>query len=125
MSNTESKNLQLPSQVSSITVCVGDTEVGLLTHGSVHHFQPTQEVLHVSLTMTRKGLDGYSSGALHPIFSQNLPEGFNRRFIAEKLARYAKVDDMYLLALQGDQGIGTLCYQSDICLHGGGTLVWA
>ncbi|EGN75511.1 HipA-like protein [Idiomarina sp. A28L] len=116
MSNTESKKLELPSQVSNITVCVGDIEAGLLTHGSAHHFQPTQEALHVSLTMTRKGLDGYSSGALHPIFSQNLPEGFNRRFIAEKLARYAKVDDMYLLALQGDQGIGALSYQSDICL---------
>jgi hypothetical protein len=31
--------------------------------------------------MTQKGMDGYSSGPLHPIFAQNLPEGFNRRLI--------------------------------------------
>jgi serine/threonine-protein kinase HipA len=66
--------------------------------------------------MTQKGMDAYASGSLHPIFSQNLPEGFNRRFIAEKLARFAKVNDMYLLALQGDQGIGMLSYRSAIDL---------
>lgn len=66
--------------------------------------------------MTRKGIDGYSSGSLHPIFAQNLPEGFNRRLITEKLARYAKVNDMYLLALQGDQGIGMLSYKSELNL---------
>lgn len=107
---------ELPAKITTIKVYVGDSEVGLLTHGSVHHFQPTQETQHVSLTMTLKGLDGYSSGSLHPIFAQNLPEGFNRRFIAEKLARYAKVNDMYLLALQRGQGIGMLSYQSEIQL---------
>lgn len=108
--------LSLPAEINAITVLVENKDVGLLTHGSVHHFQPTQQTRHISLTMTRKGLDGYNSGALHPIFSQNLPEGFNRRFIAEKLARYAKVNDMYLLALQGDQGIGMLSYQSALNL---------
>ncbi|WP_404420097.1 type II toxin-antitoxin system HipA family toxin [Marinospirillum sp.] len=85
-------------------------DLGLLTKGSVHHYQPTQVGQPVSLTMTRPTLDGYSSGALHPIFSQNLPEGFNRRFISERLARYARVDDMYLLALQGEKGVGMLAY---------------
>lgn len=106
----------LPAKITNIMVCANQYELGVLTYGSVHHYQPTQETQHVSLTMTRKGMDGYSSGALHPIFSQNLPEGFNRRFIAEKLARYAKVNDMYLLALQGDQGIGMLSYQSELNL---------
>ncbi|WP_288988689.1 HipA N-terminal domain-containing protein, partial [uncultured Pseudoalteromonas sp.] len=103
-----STNPNLPSKVKNITVCTNNTELGILTHGSTHHYQPTQEKQHISLTMTKKGIDGYSSGSLHPIFSQNLPEGFNRRFIADKLARYAKVNDMYLLALQGEQGIGML-----------------
>ncbi|MCH8493599.1 MAG: type II toxin-antitoxin system HipA family toxin [Idiomarina sp.] len=116
MMSSENTKPALPAKITNISVYIDETEVGLITHGSVHHFQPIQEKLHVSLTMTQKGMDGYSSGSLHPIFSQNLPEGFNRRFIAEKLARYAKVDDMYLLALQGAQGIGMLCYQSEINL---------
>ncbi len=108
--------LKLPSKITNVTVCINQTEVGLVTHGSIHNYQPTQDKLHVSLTMTDKGMDGYSSGALHPIFSQNLPEGFNRRFIAEKLSRYAKVNDIYLLALQGEQGIGMLSYKSELSL---------
>ena len=116
MTRTANGRPELPAKITRIQVCVGEIEAGLLTHGSVHYFQPTQEEHHISLTMTKKGLDGYASGSLHPIFSQNLPEGFNRRFIAEKLARYAKVNDMYLLALQGDQGIGMLSYQSEIQL---------
>lgn len=107
---------KLPNKIEKITVCSGDVSLGLITHGAVHHYQPTQAKRHVSLTMTHKGLDGYASGALHPIFSQNLPEGFNRKYIAEKLARYAKVNDMYLLALQSDHGIGMLNYKSDLQL---------
>ena len=101
---------------TKITVCANQAELGILTYGSVHHYQPTQETQHISLTMTQRGMDGYSSRALHPIFAQNLPEGFNRRLIAEKLSRYAKVNDMYLLALQGDQGIGMLSYKSELNL---------
>ena len=107
---------KLPAKINNIKVYANPAELGVLTYGSVHHYQPTQEKQHVSLTMTRKGIDGYSSDALHPIFAQNLPEGFNRRFIAKKLARYAKVNDMYLLALQGSQGIGMLSYRSELNL---------
>lgn len=106
----------LPSKINTIHICTDQIELGVLTYGSLHYYQPTQEKQHVSLTMTKKAMDGYSSGSLHPVFSQNLPEGFNRRFIAEKLARYAKVNDMYLLALQGDQGIGMLSYKSELNL---------
>ncbi|WP_448622610.1 type II toxin-antitoxin system HipA family toxin [Dickeya fangzhongdai] len=105
---------QLPRKIDKITVCSSGQPLGVLTHGSVHHYQPTQVQRHVSLTMTNSTLDGYVSGALHPVFAQNLPEGFNRRYIAEKLARYARVNDMYLLALQGEHGIGMLDYQSDL-----------
>ena len=109
-------SVYLPNKINTIHVCIHQIDLGVLTYGSVHHYQPIQEKQHVSLTMTKKGMDGYSSGSLHPIFSQNLPEGFNRRFIAEKLARYAKVNDMYLLALQGNQGIGMLSYKSELNL---------
>ncbi|SBS27186.1 hypothetical protein MSP8887_00565 [Marinomonas spartinae] len=107
---------KLPKSINSIEVFVGDSNVGLLTHGTRHHFQPIQTVQNVSLTMTQEGLDGFYSGSLHPIFAQNLPEGFNRHYIAEKLARYAKVNDMYLLALQANHGIGMLTYQSELNL---------
>ena len=106
----------LPKRIDKLKVKLKDAELGLLTRGSVHFYQPSQIEQFVSLTMTRPTLDGYSSGALHPVFAQNLPEGFNRRFIAERLARYARVDDMYLLALQGDNGIGMLSYQSEFAL---------
>ncbi len=109
-------DILLPKKITKLDVLANGNELGILTQGSTHVFTPTQEKQNVSLTMTRKGLDGYSSGALHPIFAQNLPEGFNRRYIAEKLARYAKINDMYLLALQGDHGIGMLSYQSDLNL---------
>ncbi|UJA01118.1 type II toxin-antitoxin system HipA family toxin [Acinetobacter johnsonii] len=105
-----------PAKINNITVCANQAELGVLTYGSVHHYQPTQEKQHVSLTMTRKGMDGYSLSLLHPIFAQNLPEGFNRRLITEKLTRYAKVNDIYLLALQGNQGIGMLSYKSELNL---------
>ena len=106
----------LPAKITNITVCANQAELGVLTYGSVHHYQPLQEKQHVSLTMTQKGMDGYSSSPLHPIFAQNLPEGFNRRLITEKLTRYAKVNDMYLLALQGDQSVGILSYKSELNL---------
>lgn len=109
-------NHNLPEKIDKIAVYSAGSELGVLTRGSVHYFQPLQTERHVSLTMTKSTLDGYSSGALHPIFAQNLPEGFNRRFISEKLARYARVDDMYLLALQGSEGIGMLSYQSELHL---------
>ncbi|MDI6622970.1 type II toxin-antitoxin system HipA family toxin [Acinetobacter junii] len=106
----------LPAKITNITVCANQAELGVLTYGSVHHYQPMQENQHISLTMTQRGMDGYSSDSIHPIFAQNLPEGFNRRLITERLARYAKVNDMYFLALQGDQGVGMLSYQSDLNL---------
>lgn len=110
-------NLQsLPKQIKQLQVLSMDSELGLLTHGVSYHYQPTQTQRFVSLTMQRNSLDGYTSGALHPIFAQNLPEGFTRRFIAERLARYAKVNDMYLLALQGEHGIGMLAYRTDFDL---------
>ena len=106
----------LPHRINQIKVKLNVQELGLLSKGSVHHYQPLHLNQHISLTMTRPALDGYSSDSLHPIFSQNLPEGFNRHFIAERLARYAKVDDMYLLALQEKNGIGMLSYQSELNL---------
>ncbi|WP_264083405.1 hypothetical protein [Pseudoalteromonas arctica] len=35
----------LPNKITNITVCTDYAEVGVLTYGSIHHYQPTQDVL--------------------------------------------------------------------------------
>lgn len=66
-----------------------------------------------SLTMPVRGTP-YQYGDLHPVFAQNLPEGYVRRYISERLERYAKVNDLYLLALQQDHGIGHIGVRSEM-----------
>ena len=104
-----------PSKIETVFVGFDGSDAGILKQGAYYLYTPFDSQTHVSLTMADGSTD-YKSGALHPVFSQNLPEGNNRRFIADKLARFAKVNDMYLLALQGDAGIGLLGYRSNIHL---------
>ncbi len=66
----------------------------------------------VSLTMPVR-LTSYSRGAIHPIFEQNLPEGFVRQRITERLKKHIRVDEMLFLSLQRDYGIGRLQYHSN------------
>lgn len=54
----------------------------------------------------------YQHGALFPIFEMNIPEGFIRHRIVEKLRKHIQVDDMLFLALQGNTGIGCLSYET-------------
>ena len=67
----------------------------------------------VSLTMPWQ-VASYNSGALHPVFQMNIPEGYVRERLTEKLRRYIKVNDMLFLALQQHRGIGRLSYDSDL-----------
>lgn len=105
----------LPAQIKRITVNVARQQVGLLTHSSHFSFLYSQDAMAVSLTMPNQP-DPYNRGALHPVFTQNLPEGYLRRYISEKLRRHAEIDDMYLLALMGTKGIGHLSYDAGIQL---------
>ena len=109
----------LPPSVKQLSVQYNQekqqTELGVLTHGSHYSFQYTQQQFPVSLTMKARN-DAYNHGMAHPVFSQNLPEGFVRRYISEKLARYGKINDMYFLALQGANGIGALNYDAGFSL---------
>ena len=52
----------------------------------------------------------YQSGGLFPIFEMNIPEGFIRHRITERLRKQIQVDDMLFLALQGNTGIGCISY---------------
>lgn len=105
--------MKLPQSIKQLNVHVNGVRSGDLRHGSHFLYLPEFATSRpVSLTMTDYKPDGFTLGTLHPVFAQNLPEGSNRRFIQQKLARYAKVNDMYLLALQGDNGIGMLGYST-------------
>lgn len=104
---------ELPTRIDQLEVHVGIKPAGLLTNESHYAYQPYAVGMNISLTMQRKTLEPFNHGVLHPVFAQNLPEGSNRRYITERLSRYASVDDMYFLALQGGNGIGMLSYQCD------------
>lgn len=54
----------------------------------------------------------YQSSALFPIFEMNIPEGYVRYRITERLRKHIKVDDMLFLSLQGAGGIGCLSYET-------------
>ncbi len=103
---------ELPNKISQIQVQAFGRESGELTQPGHFAYQYTSQNP-VSLTMKYQQ-EPYNHGALHPIFSQNLPEGYVRRYISEKLRRHANINDMYLLALQLDKGIGHLSYSSEI-----------
>jgi len=103
---------ELPNKISHIQVLAFGRGSGELTQPGHFSYQYTNQNP-ISLTMKYQQVP-YNHGALHPIFSQNLPEGYVRRYISEKLRRHANINDMYLLALQLDKGIGHLSYSSDI-----------
>ncbi len=102
----------LPDKIQKLQVLVAGHEAGTLAKLSHYSFRYTRENYPVSLTMPIRD-EPYNSGATHPVFSQNLPEGFLRHYIYERLQRYAAVDDLYLLALMGDKGIGHLSYHAE------------
>jgi len=55
----------------------------------------------------------YQHGALFPIFEMNIPEGYIRRHITERLRKHIQVDEMLFLALQGSTGIGCIAYETE------------
>ena len=73
----------------------------------------------VSLTMPHR-VASYNSGALHPVFQMNIPEGYVRERLTERLRRYIKVNDMLFLALQQNRGIGRLSYESNLDMEAAG-----
>ncbi len=74
-----------------------------------HSVPPDRQV---SLSMPVR-LSSYSRGAIHPIFEQNIPEGFVRERITERLRKHIRIDEMLFLALQRDYGIGRLSFKSE------------
>lgn len=94
-----------------LLVEVLDKPVGVLAPGEppkyVFTYLPDTPATHfVSLTMPVR-LESYVwAEGLHPVFQMNLPEGYQKEFLRQKLGRAMPVDDFGLLALTGTQGIG-------------------
>lgn len=65
----------------------------------------------ISVTMDIQN-ESYTRGALFPIFEMNLPEGYVRHYIVERLRKAVPIDDMLFLALSGKNGIGRISYES-------------
>ena len=103
---------ELPNKINWIAISAFATDSGILTQPAQFVFQYQQDNP-ISLTMQYKNTP-INHGSLHPIFSQNLPEGYVRYYISEKLRRFANVNDMYLLALQFDKAVGHLSFKSKI-----------
>jgi serine/threonine-protein kinase HipA len=78
----------------------------------VFNYHPeAAEINQVSVTM-RIRPESYTRGALFPIFEMNLPEGYVRHYVMERLRKLAVVDDLLFLALSADNGIGRLSYKT-------------
>lgn len=102
----------LPERIREVGVQSFGEAAGSLSQPAQFAFQYTGESP-VSLTMDVQEAP-YNYGSLHPVFSQNLPEGYVRRYIHDKLLRHAQINDLYLLAIQGNKSIGHLAYTSEI-----------
>lgn len=110
---------QLSRPVRQLEIYSGNAYSGRLLYeqGSYNYAYATAESRRVSLTMLPQNRINYNSGRLFNIFDMNIPEGYVRYHIAERLRRYVgNVSDMLFLALQQDTGIGALSYVSDITL---------
>lgn len=67
----------------------------------------------VSITMDIRK-ESYTRGALFPVFEMNLPEGYVRHYVNERLRKTVPIDDMLYLALSGFNGIGRLKYETPL-----------
>ena len=103
----------LPSRIRELEVRTPEGPSGQLIHGTHYSFSYNTPAEQVALAMPVRNAP-YNHGALHPIFEMNLPEGFVRRQLSERLQRYTRISDMLFLAIQGDEGIGRLQYGSSI-----------
>lgn len=107
------------TRITDILVNTPEGDSGTLSHEAqyVFNYNPDSHrapVRQISLTMPVRSAS-YNDGALLPIFQMNLPEGYLRRFIAERLMREKiRVNDMLLLAIQGQHGIGRLGFHTDL-----------
>lgn len=105
----------MAENVKTLRVLSGGVEAGRLEKGPQFVFRykegaSSQEAVSLIMPPVNTGI---ASNILHPVFEMNLPEGYLRQRITERFRKYADVDDMFFLALQGESSIGRLGFSSD------------
>jgi len=99
-------------RVNRLRVSVPEGNSGTLekTHRfSFAYDHTSQSDCQLSLTIPVR-LPSYSRGSVHPIFEQNLPEGFVRERITERLRKHIRIDDM-LFPVRLDLSKKTMQYE--------------
>jgi len=103
------------NRVKRVSVHVGESYAGVLEKNAQFAFTydpKTHPDKAVSLVMPVRTAS-YSANFIHPVFEMNIPEGYLKFRILEHFRKVISVDEVFLLALQGRNGIGHLSYQSD------------
>ena len=104
--------IKVEGRIQHIDIKVSDQPAGLLNKNSQFEFTYHSDASSsISVTMPLSTRH-YQSGALLPIFEMNIPEGYVRYRITERLRKHIQVDDMLFLSLQGNGGIGCLSYET-------------
>ncbi|MBE9526713.1 MAG: type II toxin-antitoxin system HipA family toxin [Proteobacteria bacterium] len=99
-------------RIQHIDIKVAGQPAGSLNKNSQFEFTYHSDASNsISVTMPLSTRH-YQSGSLFPIFEMNIPEGYVRYRITERLRKRIKVDDMLFLSLQGAGGIGCLSYET-------------
>ena len=105
--------IKTDQRIRQINIKVADEVAGLLEKNTQFEFfyhSDAQFPVAVSMPIENRF---YQDGALFPIFEMNIPEGFIRHRITEKLRKHIQVDEMLFLALQGNAGIGCISYETE------------
>jgi len=105
-----SVKINTDQRIRRIDIKVAGEVVGLLEKNTQFEFTYHSDAkfpVAAAMTLEKRA---YQSGTLFPIFEMNIPEGFIRHRITERLRKQIQVDDMLFLALQGKTGIGCITY---------------
>ncbi len=105
--------IKTDQRISQITIKVAGEVAGLLEKKPQFEFtyhSDARSPVAVSMPIEKRF---YQDGALFPIFEMNIPEGFIRHRITERLRKHIQVDEMLFLALQGGTGIGCIGYEAE------------
>lgn len=100
-------------RIRQINIKVAGEVAGLLEKNAQFEFTYHSNALFPVAASMPLETRSYRDGALFPIFEMNIPEGFIRHRITEKLRKHIQVDDMLFLALQGNTGIGCITYETE------------
>lgn len=104
--------IKTDQRIGQMTIKVAGEVAGLLEKKTQFEFtyhSDARRPVAVSMPIDNRF---YQDGALFPIFEMNIPEGFIRHRITERLRKYIQVDEMLFLALQGNAGIGRISYET-------------